>query len=216
MLPCFCNPLRPIPNLTTCSSSPAVREPISVVIPSDLLRKKDNWCKRLMLVIVWQRWARWRERDSYPAFIVWGRNIECKTFVMRCQCRWKEKSDEEAKKEQGKALTEKWIFVAKSGVENKIFLANPCSCHRLWLYMKADSNYRLRHSDFIKHQRVPAMKACRSPSVSKSSKFDARHQCPDFLFRSKTQTTEDEPLRPSSIHFFVVQHIFKPINWKSI
>jgi hypothetical protein len=34
------NPLRPIPNLTTCPSSPDVREPISVVIPLDHLRKK--------------------------------------------------------------------------------------------------------------------------------------------------------------------------------
>jgi hypothetical protein len=36
----FHNSLRPIPNLTTCSSSPAARELISVAISFDLLRKR--------------------------------------------------------------------------------------------------------------------------------------------------------------------------------
>jgi hypothetical protein len=36
----FGNPLHPIANLTTCPSSPAAREPISVVISYDLLRKR--------------------------------------------------------------------------------------------------------------------------------------------------------------------------------
>ncbi|SAM06726.1 hypothetical protein [Absidia glauca] len=35
----FRNTLRPIPTLTTCPSSPAAREPISVAISFDLLRK---------------------------------------------------------------------------------------------------------------------------------------------------------------------------------
>jgi hypothetical protein len=35
----FRNPLRPIPNLTTCPSSPGAREPISVAIPFAHLRK---------------------------------------------------------------------------------------------------------------------------------------------------------------------------------
>jgi hypothetical protein len=36
----FRHPMRPIPNLTTCPTSPAAREPISVAIPFDLLRKR--------------------------------------------------------------------------------------------------------------------------------------------------------------------------------
>jgi hypothetical protein len=38
----FGNPLRPIHNLSTCSSSPAAREPISVAIPFDHLRRKGT------------------------------------------------------------------------------------------------------------------------------------------------------------------------------
>jgi hypothetical protein len=37
----FRNPLHPIPNITTCPSSPGAREPISVVIRFDCLRKKE-------------------------------------------------------------------------------------------------------------------------------------------------------------------------------
>jgi hypothetical protein len=36
----FRNPLRPIPNLTTCPSRPGARDPMSVAISFDLLRKR--------------------------------------------------------------------------------------------------------------------------------------------------------------------------------
>jgi hypothetical protein len=65
--------------------------------------KKAQWCKRKMLVIVRQRW--W-EGESYPAFVVQSHGVESDSFVVRWQCRWKDKSDEEAKKKQRKGLTE--------------------------------------------------------------------------------------------------------------
>jgi hypothetical protein len=43
----FHNPLRPIPNLPTCPSSFAVREPITVVIPFNQLRKKGAMMQKV-------------------------------------------------------------------------------------------------------------------------------------------------------------------------
>ncbi|SAM04795.1 hypothetical protein [Absidia glauca] len=43
----FRNPLRSIPNLTTCTSSPAAREPIPVVIPFDHLRNKGAMMQKV-------------------------------------------------------------------------------------------------------------------------------------------------------------------------
>jgi hypothetical protein len=36
--------------------------------------------------------------ENYPAFVIQGRCIESESIVVRCICRWTEKSDEEAKK----------------------------------------------------------------------------------------------------------------------
>jgi hypothetical protein len=39
--PFFCNLLSPIPNLSTCPSSPGAIEPIPATIPFDLLKKME-------------------------------------------------------------------------------------------------------------------------------------------------------------------------------
>jgi hypothetical protein len=38
--------------------------------------------------------------ESYLSFVIQGRCIEGESLVVHFQCRWKEKSDEEAKKKQ--------------------------------------------------------------------------------------------------------------------
>jgi hypothetical protein len=53
------NPLRQMPNLTLCPSSPAAREPISVVIPSDLPRKRRVMLKDVNASNARERWTRW-------------------------------------------------------------------------------------------------------------------------------------------------------------
>jgi hypothetical protein len=60
-----------------------------------------------MLVMARQIWTGWWEGESYHVFVIRGRSIEGEPFVVRIHCRWKEKSDEEIKKRQGKGLTEK-------------------------------------------------------------------------------------------------------------
>jgi hypothetical protein len=42
---------------------------ISSVILLNLPRKKDQCVKMQMLIIVRERWTRWREGKSYPAFV---------------------------------------------------------------------------------------------------------------------------------------------------
>jgi hypothetical protein len=80
----FHNTLRPNHNPSPCPSSPAARDPVSVTIPLDHLRKKKSKdAKRQMLAIVRQRWTRRWEGKSYPAFVVWERCIESESFVVR-------------------------------------------------------------------------------------------------------------------------------------
>jgi hypothetical protein len=53
------------------------------------------------------------EEKTYPAFVIQSRCIERESFVVRCQCRWKEKKrDEEAKKKQ-QGLTGKMLFFCR-------------------------------------------------------------------------------------------------------
>jgi hypothetical protein len=53
----FRNPLRPIPYLATCLSSPAAREPVSVVISVDLPRKRKVMMEDVNVSNVGERWA---------------------------------------------------------------------------------------------------------------------------------------------------------------
>jgi hypothetical protein len=53
----FGKPLRPIPNLITCPSSPGVRESISAAILSDMLRKRRVRMKHVNVSNVRERWA---------------------------------------------------------------------------------------------------------------------------------------------------------------
>jgi hypothetical protein len=54
---CFRNPLRPIPNLTTCPSSSGAREPIPVVILLNLPIKKRVLVRDVSVSNVRERWA---------------------------------------------------------------------------------------------------------------------------------------------------------------
>jgi hypothetical protein len=53
----FRNSLRPIPNLITSPISPAAREPISVAIPFDLVRKRRVTMEDVNVSNVRERWA---------------------------------------------------------------------------------------------------------------------------------------------------------------
>jgi hypothetical protein len=85
---------------------------MSVIIPFDLLRKRWALMREALLVMARQRWTRWWEGESYPAFVVQCRWIEGESFMVWWQCRWREKSDEEAKKRR----TEKVNLRSGSGV----------------------------------------------------------------------------------------------------
>jgi hypothetical protein len=53
----FRNPLRPIPELTICPSSPAAREPLSFAISVDLLRKRRVMMDNVDVSNVRERWT---------------------------------------------------------------------------------------------------------------------------------------------------------------
>jgi hypothetical protein len=61
----FRKPLRPIPNLTTCPSSPAAEEPISVAILSNLPRKKKS--NDVNVSNIRERGRQSGEKDIYPS-----------------------------------------------------------------------------------------------------------------------------------------------------
>jgi hypothetical protein len=107
-----CNPLRLILNLSTWSSSPGVRGPISVAILLNPLRK--NRAVMQMLVLLRQRWTRWWEGQTYPAFkiVVWR---ESRSWCVA----GKKKSGEEAKKKQQRRIDGKrHTFITRSGIWN--------------------------------------------------------------------------------------------------
>jgi hypothetical protein len=98
----FCDPLGPIPNLSTCPPRPGAREPIPVTIPFDYLRKKEQWCKRQMLVMSSQRWTIPEKecvtiRSSLKVVVYrlsrsrCGSNVDGKKKVMKKQRKSKEK-----------------------------------------------------------------------------------------------------------------------------
>jgi hypothetical protein len=62
------------------------------------------------------KWTKWREGESYPAFVDHGRCIEGDSFVVSCQCRWKKKSDEKAKKKQRIRIDGKMDSCRRGGV----------------------------------------------------------------------------------------------------
>jgi hypothetical protein len=66
----FHNSLRPIPNLTTCPSSPAAREPISVVIFSDHPSKKGAMMQKANVSQGKTKMDKMVRGESYPAFVV--------------------------------------------------------------------------------------------------------------------------------------------------
>jgi hypothetical protein len=107
-------PLHPIPNPSPC---PGTREPISVAIPFDLLRKKrairqkanDSNGKTKM-----DKRARRRELPCACRLILL---IEGESFVVQSQCRWKEKKWWRSKEQARKGINVKsGTFVARSGV----------------------------------------------------------------------------------------------------
>jgi hypothetical protein len=55
--------LHPISNLITFPPSPPVREPISVAIPFDLLKKRRVTMEDVNVRIVRERWAGWGKGD---------------------------------------------------------------------------------------------------------------------------------------------------------
>jgi hypothetical protein len=69
---------------------------------SKCYEKKEQGCKRQVLFMVRQRWTRWWEVESYPAFVIQSCHIEGELLVIPYRCRWKKKkwwrSKEEAKK----------------------------------------------------------------------------------------------------------------------
>lgn len=55
------------------------------------------------------------EGESYPAFAIWGHHMERESFMVRCWCQWREKSDDKEKE----AKEEDWrkvILCRHSGV----------------------------------------------------------------------------------------------------
>jgi hypothetical protein len=101
---CNHDPLRPILNLTICPSSTGAREPISVVIPFDLLRKKEAMMQKAIVSfgkamdktvrrrrLPWVRRLRMlnRERAVCGAVLML---LERKKKVMKKQRRGKEKN----------------------------------------------------------------------------------------------------------------------------
>jgi hypothetical protein len=58
-----------------------------------------------------ERRTRWRE-ESYPACVVQCRCIKVVSFVVRCLCHWKIKSDEEAKKKRKNEDGKQWKLIA--------------------------------------------------------------------------------------------------------
>jgi hypothetical protein len=65
--PLFRNLLRPIPNLT-CLSSPAAREPISVAIVLNLLRKRRVMMADVNVSNV-REWWTWCTNETYPCVV---------------------------------------------------------------------------------------------------------------------------------------------------
>jgi hypothetical protein len=59
--------------------------------PFDNLRKKGAMIQKANVNRGRQRWTRWREGESYPVFVFQGGCIEVESFMVRRQCRWKEK-----------------------------------------------------------------------------------------------------------------------------
>jgi hypothetical protein len=53
----FRNPLRPVPNLTTCPSSPAARKSTSVAILLNLLRKRRDLIEDVNVSNVRETWT---------------------------------------------------------------------------------------------------------------------------------------------------------------
>jgi hypothetical protein len=62
----FRNPLRPIPDLTTSPSNPAVREPIFIALPIDLLRKIRVMMEDVNVSNVREGWIQRFGRHSEP------------------------------------------------------------------------------------------------------------------------------------------------------
>jgi hypothetical protein len=90
--------------------------------------KQGQLCKRQTLAIVRQRWIRWWEGESYPAFVVRGRCTNSE-LVVRFQCRLKEKKGWRSKEGAKKGSTEKISFVARSGVWHPVGAVNHPALH---------------------------------------------------------------------------------------
>jgi hypothetical protein len=87
----FCNHLSPIPNLTTCPSSPAAREPISVAIAFDHLRKKGAMVQKANVSPCQDKEGQDGEKERVTLHSSVMVVALKKLFVVRFQCRWKEK-----------------------------------------------------------------------------------------------------------------------------
>jgi hypothetical protein len=81
-----------------------------------------QWCKRQVLVMARQRWTSCWEGESYPAYVVEGRCIENKLFVMQCQCRRKEKKLMKKQRRSKQMDWRKWDSLSHKRVLN-IWLA---------------------------------------------------------------------------------------------
>jgi hypothetical protein len=110
IFPFYLHPLRPSPNLTTCPSSPAAREPISVAISFDLLRLKEAMMQKANVSYSMTKMDKIMRRKELPC-VRWGAVLMSP----------KKKSDEEVKEKQIKGLPEKGTLCSKS--EFEIFFA---------------------------------------------------------------------------------------------
>jgi hypothetical protein len=123
----FRNPLILIPILSQCPSSLGVRESISVAIPFDLLRKKRSIDAKDKCTHGNQ------EGGSYHLFVIVCLPSLFLPFVVRLYCRWKNRSDEEAKKMQKNRIDGKVILVARAGFEMSVSVSgSPVRLVRPW------------------------------------------------------------------------------------
>jgi hypothetical protein len=87
-----------IVNPSPCPSFPAAREPMSIAISFDRLRKKEAMMQKANVSHGSAMKAEILRRREFPC--VQGSSIEGESSVVRCQCRWKVKSGKESKEKK--------------------------------------------------------------------------------------------------------------------